>query len=174
MDGAYAENSVKVVKNGKYTLYKALMILGDILLLFLFFVFVKAFIVLLFIAGIVATIMLFPYLSHLEYEVIYVNGQFDFARILNGSSRKRLLRMDLDSADVLAPENSHELDSFRNNTKYKIKSFVSGRPEAKNYAIAGKDSKGELCIAFFEPSEKMLGLVRSNPTYRRKLKDNQY
>ena len=81
--------------------------------------------------------------------------------------------MDLDSADVLAPEGSHELDSYMNNQKYKVKSFASGRPDAKNYAIAGKDSDGNLCVALFEPSEKMLGLVRSNPTYRRKLKEDR-
>ncbi len=171
MDGAYAENSVKVVKGGKYTLYKVLLILGDLLLLLLFFMFGHGFIVFLFIGGVVATVMLFPYLSNLEYEIIYVNGQFDFARILNGSNRKRLLRMDLDSADVLAPEGSHDLDTYVNNQKYKVKSFASGREDAKNYALAGKDSDGNLCVAVFEPSAKMLALIKGNPVYRRKLKE---
>ncbi|MBO7401560.1 MAG: hypothetical protein J6U10_01060 [Lachnospiraceae bacterium] len=171
MDGAYAENSVKAAKGGKYTLYKLLLILGDIVLLLLFFYFGQAFIAFLFVGGIIATVMLFPYLSNLEYEVIYVNGQFDFARILNGSNRKRLLRMDLDSADVLAPEGSHDLDTYLNNQKYKVRSFSSGREGAKNYVIAGKDSNGNLCVTMFEPSEKMLELIKGNPVYRRKLKE---
>ena len=79
--------------------------------------------------------------------------------------------MDLDSADVLAPEGSHDLDTYLNNQKYKVRSFSSGREGAKNYVIAGKDSNGNLCVTIFEPSEKMLELIKGNPVYRRKLKE---
>lgn len=170
MDGSYAESSVKRQNNVKIMLYKALIILADVLLLGIWAFTGFGFVFFLFVAGVVATIFVMP-LFKVEYEVIFVNGQLDFARILNGSMRKRLLRMDFDNAEIMAPENSHELDNFKNNSKISVKSFVSGLPEAKNYAIVGKDDKGKMVMAFFEPSEKMLGLIKGNPTFRRKFSE---
>lgn len=94
------------------------------------------------------------------YEYVYCDGQIDFDKIMNGEKRKHICRTDLDQAVVIAPADSHELDSFRfNNTPKKDFTSKTEGPEHKVYALV--ESSGELqTIYYFEPSEKMLDMMR--------------
>jgi len=166
MDGAYAESSVKRENNAKITMYKVLIIAFDILFLAVGLL-TSYIVVLLAIAACVVTYFVLP-LFNVEYECVYVNGEFEFSMIMNGSRRKTLLVMDLDNAEILALSRSHALDSYTHNNHLVEKNYSSGRKDAVTYSLIGKDDNGRMVKAIFEPSEKMLSLIKSNPTYRRK------
>ncbi len=169
MEGAYAESSVKRENNFKITLYKALIIAADVLMFMGGLFLSNSILIFVAIIASVLTFVFFPYFN-VEYECVYVNGQFDFAMIMNGSRRKNLLTIDLDNAEILALSSSHALDSQRS-MRMAEKSFVSGREDARVYTLVGKDNNGDMVRVNFEPSEKILDLVRSNPKYRRKFSE---
>lgn len=100
---------------------------------------------------------LFPKLNA-EYEYIYCDGQIDFDRINGGESRKTVLRIDLDSVEIMAPETSHELDKYQNSS-LKLRDFSSHDKAAKKYCIITSDEANRLKI-LFEPSEKMIELAK--------------
>lgn len=109
-------------------------------------------------------------LLNIEYEYVYVNGQFDFAKIMNGSKRKNLIRIDLDNADHLSPvrNNPNNITTYNSMAQ---KDFTSHASNARVYELVGPDNKGKNTRVLFEPSDDILNLVRQNPTYRRKLQE---
>lgn len=100
-----------------------------------------------------------PRLS-VEYEYLYVNGELDIDKIFSKSKRKKAGRYDLAKMEIMAPVNSHQLDSYRNNTNIKTVDFSSGNPDAKVYAVIIPTEK-ELQRVLFEPNEVIIKDVRS-------------
>lgn len=49
-----------------------------------------------------------------EYEYVYVDKELRIDRIYNETRRKRATVLDLSKMEILAKENSHHLDSYRN------------------------------------------------------------
>jgi len=51
------------------------------------------------------------------WEYVFCDGQLDFDQILGddgGKARRRVLRIDFDQLEIVAPTDSHYLDEFRN------------------------------------------------------------
>jgi hypothetical protein len=158
MTGSYTENSVKRKATVSTYIAKAGLIILTIML-FLFGILINQSIVMFLSIGLgcLAGYYLFPRLSA-EYEYIFCDGQIDFDRINGGESRKHVLRVDLESVEILAPEKSHELDKY-NNSQFKVRDFSSHDANAKKYCIITSDETNRLKI-LFEPSEKMLELAK--------------
>lgn len=95
----------------------------------------------------------------LEYEYVFVNGELDIDKIMGKAKRKRCLTIDMENIEVVAPEGSHLLDSYKN-MKYKHMDFSSAIKENKKYVIYGNHKNESTCIVF-EPNEKMLDNMRS-------------
>lgn len=158
MNEMYTEAGVKKQKNAKDTLIKVAIFVADAALLFAGLL---GFSILLFlgIAAVVATVYFLPYLN-VDYEYIFCDGQFDFDKIMGGNKRKTQLKLDLDSCEVLCPANSHQLDGYTYQ-RLQVKDFSSGNPEAKVYALVGKELKNNTMVkVIFEPSEKMLSFAK--------------
>ena len=158
MNEMYAEAGVKKQKNAKDALIKAAIFVADAILLFSGLLGAS---ILLFlgVAAIVATVYFLPYLN-VDYEYIFCDGQFDFDKIMGGNKRKTQLKLDLDNCEVLCPANSHQLDGYTYQ-KLQVRDFSSGKPEAKTYALVGKDSKNNMMVkVVFEPNEKMLAFAK--------------
>lgn len=103
---------------------------------------------------VLAMIYIFPKL-HLEYEYIYVDGQIDFDRIMGGARRKTVLRMDMETVELVAPSESDELLNYAHMDGMVTKDFSSRQTGAKTYTMIGtKDGVYQRII--FEPSDKML------------------
>lgn len=94
-----------------------------------------------------------------EFEYIFCDGQIDFDRINGGEKRKNVLKIDMDNIEILAPETSHQLDSYRNVQGLKIKDFSSKDPEARKYCIFMAQGT-EKTMIIFEPSEKMVDFAK--------------
>ena len=158
MTGSYTEASVKRKPDISFYLTRISMI---ILIIGLFVVgFLSTLKILMFLGiglGCLAGFYVFPRLNA-EYEYIFCDGQIDFDRINGGESRKTVLRIDLDNIEIMAPEQSHESDRFRN-TEMKVRDFSSHDPEAKKYCINTSDDSNRTKI-LFEPSEKMVEMAK--------------
>ncbi|MBH1939444.1 hypothetical protein I5677_00890 [Mobilitalea sibirica] len=112
------------------------------------------------IVGIAMVVVLFYLLPRLnvEYEYVFVDGQLDFDKIMGKAKRKQILRIDFEQVEIMAPINSHALDSY-NHVQMDKKDFSSGTKESKPYVIiANVDNKKYRIL--FEPSEKMIGMIK--------------
>ncbi|HHV12547.1 MAG TPA: hypothetical protein GXX75_19925 [Clostridiales bacterium] len=165
MNQLYSEAGVKRKNDSKSMLLRGLMVFAiivGVLLLLVGSYFAIAGVIL-----IAAMIFLFPRLN-VEYEYIFVDGQIDFDRITGGSRRKTILRIDLEQAEIIAPEGSHALDGY-NNMQLEKKDFSSGDKNVKPYIVIVNKNEKKYRIAF-EPNEKMLSMIKQKSP--RKL--NQY
>lgn len=154
MNGLYTEHCVKRKTSGLQSAGKIALIVFSALLLLFGILMINGIFTILGIAAIAATYFLMPSFN-VDYEYIFVDGQIDFDRISGGEKRKHLLRIDLDNAEIMAPEKSHRLDSIRNQQGLNVKDFTSNTEEAQVYGIFISHN-GEKMLIRFEPSEKMI------------------
>jgi hypothetical protein len=155
MNQLYAETIVKRKDTPATIGLRLLMILAMIigfLVLFLGQPFGFAGIIVL-----VVMIYLYPRLN-VDFEYIFVDGQIDFDKISGKSKRKTMLRIDFDQVEVMAPANSHALDSYTH-VQCETRDFSSHDKSAKPYVIIANSDNKKLRI-IFEPDEKMLFMIR--------------
>lgn len=96
--------------------------------------------------------------SKVEYEYVYVGGDTSFDKIMGQSKRKRLCTYSLDKTEVVAPMDSHMLDEYKNK-QLKVKDFTSKEPDRKVYVMIVTEGN-EMIKILFEPSERLLGMMR--------------
>lgn len=95
---------------------------------------------------------------NMDYEYIFCDGQIDFDAIVGGNKRKNKLRIDFENLEIMAPEKSHRLDSYRNE-QIKTKDFSSREANAVRYMLVVR-VKDERVKVIFEPDEKMIDCAR--------------
>ena len=101
---------------------------------------------------------LIPRLS-VVYEYVFCDGQLDFDKIMAGEKRKHMYRLDFDQVLLMAPANSHALDSYKNNPNARKKDFSSLEKGRKVYCIV--QSEGDIqTLVYFEPNEKMISYIK--------------
>lgn len=110
--------------------------------------------------------VIFGYLTYrlflnwdLEYEYVFVKGELDIDKIMGKARRRRCISIDMGNIEIIAPEDSHLLDSYKNK-KSKQMDFSSGIKENKRYVAFGNYKNESTCI-IFEPNEKMLDNMKS-------------
>lgn len=156
MNQSYAEAGVKRRDTSLTLVLKFFMIMGIVMgallmLLGSFFTIIGI--------VVIALLVFFFRKLNIDYEYVYVDGQIDFDRITSKMKRKTMLRVDLDQAEIVAPEGSHALDSFNNLEHLEKRDFSSRRNDVKPYIIIVKAQYSRYRIAF-EPNEKMLSLMK--------------
>ena len=102
-------------------------------------------------------VFMFPKLN-IEYEYVFVDGQLDFDKILGNAKRRHILRIDLEEVEIIAPLESHSLDSYTY-IQCEKKDFTSRSKDAKPYVIVVTKENKKLKI-LFEPSEKMISMMK--------------
>ncbi|HPU62923.1 MAG TPA: DUF6106 family protein [Mobilitalea sp.] len=118
------------------------------------------------VAILVAVFYFYPRLS-VEYEYVFVDGQLDFDKISGKSKRKTMLRIDFEQVDIMAPVNSHALDSYRH-IQLEKKDFTSQNKDSKPYAvIVNKDNKKLMVL--FEPNDRMLDMIKQKSARKRNI-----
>lgn len=99
-------------------------------------------------AGIVLAVVLYILVLpkfDVEYEYLYVNGGLDIDVIYSKQKRKKAASYDVNELEILAPEKSHALDSYKNGNGVKLRDFTSGKEDAKNYIlIFNKEKQREM------------------------------
>lgn len=95
----------------------------------------------------------------LEFEYLYMNKEISVDKIMAKEKRKTVANIDLNKMEVMAPFNSHELDSFKARN-LKINDYSSKLPDAKPFAIVYQTANSQE-IALIEPNEAMLKAIKS-------------
>ena len=93
---------------------------------------------------------------------LYVNGELDIDRIYSQSRRKRAASYELSNMEILAPYQSHQLDSYKNNQsikRYNYSSGIEGQGHKPYAFVISKDNAMQMVI--FEPDEVMLKDIRN-------------
>lgn len=93
----------------------------------------------------------FPRLK-VEFEYSLVNHELDIDIIYSKESRKHKISFDIQSAEIIAPQNSPRLRSYH---PAKILDFTSGRKDKTVYAIMTTTEHKSSCI-LIEPDEEMV------------------
>ena len=96
--------------------------------------------------------------ANIEYEYLYLDREISVDKVMAKSRRKKANTFSVDQMEMLAPLNSHRLDSYRNqNTKtLDYSSGVAGQPE-KRYMMIYEGNKKVI----FEPNAEMVKAIQS-------------
>lgn len=100
--------------------------------------------------------------SDIDYEYSLVDRELRVAKIMNKERRKAIAQYDLDKMEILAPVNSHQLDSYRNRQVEKEQDFSShdsARENTTYFCYLEGNQKLILDLADSD-GEKMLGAIR--------------
>jgi len=94
--------------------------------------------------------------SNIEYEYLYVDKQISVDKVLAKSKRKAVAKYDVDKMEILAPLNSHQLDSYKNRQVKTIdySSGVEQKPEVRY--VFYYDGKEKVII---QPSEEFIKAI---------------
>lgn len=131
MSDLYFEQLVAKKKTGKDTAIKAGLIVLTVLVAAAGLVIPLCFI--LAIALAVADYFIIPSLN-VEYDYLYVNGEMDITKVTAQSRRKKVMTLNVQQLELMAPVNSHRMDYY-NNSKMPVYDFSSGDQSHKIYAM---------------------------------------
>ena len=160
MSDLYTEVLVKKQQTGKDKAIKGVLIFFTVLFAAAGIMMNPLILLLALVLGIVDYIFI-PKLS-VEFEYLYVNGELDIDRIYSQSRRKRAASYELSNMEILAPYQSHQLDSYKKNQsikRYNYSSGIEGQGYKPYALVISKDNTMQMVI--FEPDEVMLKDIRN-------------
>ena len=152
MNDTYYEQLVTCKPTGKTALLSVLSFLPILILILFGFPFLGFFAFMLAaLYAVLAYYFIFPRFN-VEYEYDLLNHELDIAAIYSKANRKDKLSIDIQHAEIIAPKNSHRLDSYHTTKRY---DFSSGNANANTYAIIITLNQ-TLCTVLFDPDDEML------------------
>ena len=159
MGDLYSELLVKRDKTAKDSLIKYGLIVLTALAAFAG-LFISPIILIVAIALGIACYFVIPK-TDVEYEYLFINGDFDIDMVMAKTKRKRIKSFKLSEADLAAPLNSHRMDYYNGNQKMKVLDFSSGNPEHKRFGIITR-LDGDLCKIILEPDEALAKAMKNS------------
>lgn len=93
-----------------------------------------------------------------EYEYCYLDKEMTVDKILNRSKRRKVLTIDFERMEIMAPINSHRLDSYRHITG-KALDYSSGIIEEPDIRYMMYFDGGKKMI--FEPNEALVNMIKN-------------
>lgn len=96
--------------------------------------------------------------ADVEYEYLYVDKELSVDKVMAKSKRKKVDTFDLVRMEILAPLNSHRLDSYKNRQVKTVdySSSVAGQPEVR-YAMYYDGSKKVI----LEPNQALIKAIQN-------------
>ena len=101
--------------------------------------------------------------TDVEYEYLFINGDFDIDMIMSKTKRKKVKSFKLSEADLAAPLDSHRMDYYNGNQNMKVLDFSSGNPEHKRFGVITR-LDGNLCKIILEPDEALAQAMKKFST----------
>lgn len=95
----------------------------------------------------------------LEYEYLYVNGELDIDKIMGKQKRKPCASYSIENMEIMAPSNSHALDSYRNRKDIRVRDFTSLDPQTPSYSLVFNQDKGQELVKL-ELEDTVIGDIR--------------
>lgn len=144
MNESYKELLVKKDRGAKETLIRVVSVVPTIFLGLFAFLSVNMIFFIIAIAFGVLDYFVFQW-TDLEYEYLYLDKEISVDKIMAKTRRKKLTTISVEKIEIMAPEKSHQLDSYRNRqTKVTDVSAGHDLPDQKLYWI------------FYEGNQKIL------------------
>ena len=159
MGDLYSELLVKKDKTAKDSLLKYGLIVLTVLAVFAGLIITPLALIIAVALGI-ACYFVIPK-TDVEYEYLFINGDFDIDMIMSKTKRKKVKSFKLSEADLAAPLNSRRMDYYNGNQKMKVLAFSSGNSEHKRFGIITR-LDGELCKIILEPDEKLAQAMKNS------------
>ncbi len=144
MNESYKELLVKKDRGMKETLIRFVSVLPTVFLGLLTFLYGNMIFFIIVIALGVLDYFVFQW-TDLEYEYLYLDKEISVDKIMAKTRRKRVTTISIEKVEIMAPEKSHQLDSYRNR-QTKVTDFSAGHdlPDQKLYWV------------FYEGNQKIL------------------
>ena len=99
--------------------------------------------------------------TDVEYEYLFINGDFDIDMIMSKTKRKKVKSFKLSESDLAAPLDSHRMDYYNGNQNMKVLDFSSGNPEHKRFGVITR-LDGNLCKIILEPDEALVQAMKNS------------
>ena len=93
-----------------------------------------------------------------QTEYVFVDGQIDFDAIYGGEQRVNIQKIDLEKVDIVAPEQSHALDSYQ---QIPLKDCSSGFDKDRHYIAVYRGDDGNSVRIRFTPDETLLNNMKA-------------
>ena len=133
MNESYKELMVKKESGLKEKLLRVLALIPTVLLGFLTLLTGNMIIFIIVIGLGVLCYFVFQW-TDIEYEYLYLDKEINIDKIMAKTRRKRVATISIEKMEILAPEKSHQLDSYRNrNVKAADYSAGHDMPDQKLY-----------------------------------------
>ncbi len=144
MNESYKELLVKKERGAKEAMIRAVSLVPTVLVGLLTLMTTK---IIFFVAVIVLCVLdyfIFQW-TDIEYEYLYLDKEISVDKIMAKTRRKKVLTIDVNKIEIMAPEKSHQLDSYRNR-QTKVTDLSAGHdlPDLKLYSV------------YYEGSQKFL------------------
>ncbi len=98
------------------------------------------------------------FLSEIEFEYTYYDGDLRFAKIRAKRRRKSIAQIEMDDVILIAPKGDRSVTKYENDSNVPCKSLTSKAVDAKVYDLICKADKG-ISRYEFEPDEDMLNAI---------------
>ena len=159
MGDLYSELLVKKDKTAKDSLLKYGLIVLTVLAVFAGLIITPLALIIAVALGI-ACYFVIPK-TDVEYEYLFINGDFDIDMIMSKTKRKKVKSFKLSESDLAAPLDSHRMDYYNGNQNMKVLDFSSGNPEHKRFGVITR-LDGNLCKIILEPDEALAQAVKNS------------
>ena len=159
MGDLYSELLVKKDKTAKDSLLKYGLIVLTVLAVFAGLIITPLALIIAVALGI-ACYFVIPK-TDVEYEYLFINGDFDIDMIMSKTKRKKVKSFKLSESDLAAPLDSHRMDYYNGNQKMKEYDFSSGIEDHKRYAMIIRDS-GETCKVILELDDALANTMKNS------------
>ena len=159
MGDLYSELLVKKDKTAKDSLLKYGLIVLTVLAVFAGLIITPLALIIAVALGI-ACYFVIPK-TDVEYEYLFINGDFDIDMIMSKTTRKKVKSFKLSESDLAAPLDSHRMDYYNGNQNMKVLDFSSGNPEHKRFGVITR-LDGNLCKIILEPDEALAQAMKNS------------
>ena len=159
MGDLYSELLVKKDKTAKDSLLKYGLIVLTVLAVFAGLIITPLALIIAVALGI-ACYFVIPK-TDVEYEYLFINGDFDIDMIMSKTKRKKVKSFKLSESDLAAPLDSHRMDYYNGNQNMKVLDFSSGNPEHKRFGVITR-LDGNLCKIILEPDEVLAQAMKNS------------
>ena len=155
MGDLYSELLVKKDKTAKDSLLKYGLIVLTVLAVFAGLIITPLALIIAVALGI-ACYFVIPK-TDVEYEYLFINGDFDIDMIMSKTKRKKVKSFKLSESDLA----SHRMDYYNGNQNMKVLDFSSGNPEHKRFGVITR-LDGNLCKIILEPDEALAQAMKNS------------
>ena len=159
MGDLYSELLVKKDKTAKDSLLKYGLIVLTVLAVFAGLIITPLALIIAVALGI-ACYFVIPK-TDVEYEYLFINGDFDIDMIMSKTKRKKVKSFKLSESDLAAPLDSHRMDYYNGNQNMKVLDFSSGNLEHKRFGVITR-LDGNLCKIILEPDEALAQAMKNS------------